>query len=198
MGDETSIRAASDVGDFRRATHATLEAYGTEIFTLLSSMHAISADAEDAFSAFAERLFLTMPRFRWDCSMRTWAYRLGRNASRDVRRASKAGRNQPITDASISALVVRLRTATASYLADEKKHAFARLREELPEDDRELLVLRVNRGMEWLDIARIFVEDDAPGEEPLKREASRLRKRFQLVKDRLRAEGRARGLIEES
>lgn len=194
MSEET-IRKAFEANDMRAATRAALESYGGEIYALLRSMHVVDQDAEDAFSMFAERLFVTMQAFRWGCSMRTWAYRLARNASRDLRRASKAGRNQPLSDASLSALVVQVRTQTASYLADAKKDAFARLRDELPEDDRELLVLRVDRSMEWGDIARVFLEEDSPDDEALKREAARLRKRFQLVKDKLRAEGKARGLI---
>ena len=196
MQDEGAMRAAFDAGDMRSATEAALKAYGPEILSLLRAMHRSSADGDDAFSLFAERLFLTMDRFKWECSMRTWAYVLARRASADIRRSEKARRAAPISDASISALVVRLRTATASWLADEKKEAFAKLRDELPEEDRELLVLRVDREMEWNDLARVFL-DDEPSEVALKREAARLRKRFQLVKERLRSEGRARGLIKD-
>jgi len=190
------MRESWERGDHRAATELALSAYGSEIYTLLLGLNRVRADADDAFSMFAERLFVTMPRFQWLCSMRTWAYKLARNANRDVRRASKADRNRPLSDASVSVLVIRLRTATASYLKDEKKEAFARLRDELPEDDRELLVLRVDRAMEWPDLARVFLEGE-PSEADVLREAARLRKRFQLVKERLRAEGRARGLIKD-
>jgi hypothetical protein len=51
--------------------------------------------------------------------------------------------------------------------------------------------LRIDRDLAWRDIAKILgAEDDA-----LDREAARLRKRFQFVKERLHALGKARGLI---
>ena len=50
--------------------------------------------------------------------------------------------------------------------------------------------------MEWMDLARVFSQTEG-SEDDTKREAARLRKRFQLVKERLRAEGRARGLIKD-
>ena len=195
---EALIREAFDRGDFRAATTRALDLYGGEIYGWLAGMMPSPDDADDAFSVFAERLFVGMDRFRWACSMRTWAYRLAHNARRDVRRASKADRHQPIpTDAAITALVARLRTATATFMRDDKKEAFARLRDELPEDDRELLVLRVDRGLEWIDLARVFLDGETSNDEDLKREAARLRKRFQLVKEKLREEGRSRGLIKD-
>jgi RNA polymerase sigma-70 factor (ECF subfamily) len=52
-------------------------------------------------------------------------------------------------------------------------------------------VLRVDRDLEWRDIARVLgVEESA-----IDRETARLRKRFQVVKERLRILGKARGVI---
>jgi RNA polymerase sigma-70 factor (ECF subfamily) len=86
-----------------------------------------------------------------------------------------------------------VRTRTLPHLRSEVKDAFARIREALDPDDRALLVLRVDRAMEWNDIARVL-EPDAE-HEPLTRVAARLRQRFQTVKDDIRARARAAGLI---
>jgi len=50
-----------------------------------------------------------------------------------------------------------------------------------------LLVLRVDKGLAWNDLARVMYAEDGPllDDEGLKREAARLRKRFQHVKERL-------------
>ena len=70
------------------------------------------------------------------------------------------------------------------------------LREQLEPDDQMLLVLRVDRGMEFRDIAVALAEADAPLDaETLEREAARLRKRFERVKERLRELARSEGLI---
>jgi RNA polymerase sigma-70 factor (ECF subfamily) len=59
-----------------------------------------------------------------------------------------------------------------------------------------LLVLRVDRGLAWEDIALTFLDDpEAASEEDKKREAARLRKRFQIVKKRLGERAREVGLL---
>jgi RNA polymerase sigma-70 factor (ECF subfamily) len=66
------------------------------------------------------------------------------------------------------------------------------LRDELPVEDRTLLILRVDRDLAWDEIALAFAENpEAFSDEERKREAARLRKRFQLVKERLVARIRA-------
>jgi RNA polymerase sigma-70 factor (ECF subfamily) len=61
-----------------------------------------------------------------------------------------------------------------------------------------LLVLRVDRNLEWNDLARVLAEGD-DGTAPLAdadvtREAARLRKRFQLLKEKLREMAKREGL----
>ena len=195
---EVSVRAACECQDWDGATTAILRAYGSEIFALLLAMHQSPADAEEAFSLFGERLWSTMRRWERACSARTWAYMLARRASRDVRRAagSRAKRQVALSNDSVVAkLVAQLRTQTLSIYAQDKKDAVALLREELPEEDRMLLVMRVDRELEWQDLARILLDADEPSEEDLRRESARLRKRFQLVKERLLTMGRERGLF---
>jgi len=68
------------------------------------------------------------------------------------------------------------------------KRRLEMLREALDEDDRTLLVLRVDRRMAWRDIARVM--SDVPIEdqlEDLDKLAATLRKRFERVKERLRS-----------
>jgi RNA polymerase sigma-70 factor, ECF subfamily len=196
---EQAIRAAWQSKDFDAATTLALNAYGAEIMGLLVGMHRNRTEAEDAFSLFTERLYTTMGRFELRCSMRTWCYTLARRASSDVRRSEgpRQRRQVPLSQTSfVNELVARVRTQTASMFGQDNRDAIARLRDELPEEDRMLLVLRVDRELEWRDLASIFLsEEDAGGEEHVKREAARLRKRFQLVKERLLATGRERGLL---
>ena len=81
----------------------------------------------------------------------------------------------------------------------ETKTRLQALRDALPEEDRMLLVLRMDRQLAWNELARVLAEAD--GDVPLDdaalaKEAARLRKRFQLVKDRLREQAKKEGLIE--
>ena len=84
-----------------------------------------------------------------------------------------------------------MRTKTRSTLAANRRSTLTKLRDELPIEDRMLLILRVDRKLAWDEIALAFAEDsDAFSDEDRKREAARLRKRFQLVKQRLVARAR--------
>jgi RNA polymerase sigma-70 factor, ECF subfamily len=195
--DEGAVRSAWEGGDMGRAVAETLQLYGAEILGLLLGMHRDRDVAMDVFSGFTERLFTSFDRFEWKCSVRTWSYLLARRASADYRRGERAGRVPLSQAAVVSELVARVRTETLPYLRTEAREEIERLRDELPEDDRMLLVLRVDRGLAWDDLARVFLDGQLPAAAELKRESARLRKRFQLVKDRLLQLGRERGLLED-
>jgi RNA polymerase sigma-70 factor (ECF subfamily) len=190
---ESDIRAAWDRGDFAEATTAALRRYGPEVLGFLVATQRDHDDAEEAFSVFAERLWQNMSKFEWKCSVRTWSYVLARNATADLHRREARHRRSRValSSAPISKIAARVRTETMPGLLVEKRSGLARLRDELSDEDRALLVLRVNRELAWRDIAQVLGADD----DVIDREAARLRKRFQLVKERLRALGKARGLV---
>jgi RNA polymerase sigma-70 factor, ECF subfamily len=71
------------------------------------------------------------------------------------------------------------------HLRTEIKDKVAALREQLDEEDRTILILRVDRKLAWQDIARVLAEEDISGSEATKRSAA-LRKRFERIKERLR------------
>ena len=199
---EADIRRRATEGDFAGAAEAAMRGYGREIYELLAALHRRDDDAAEVFSLFAEGLWRGLPSFAWRSSFRTWAYAVAHKASlrfrRDARR--RAARHLPLPDTgSLSALVAEVRTATRSYLRTERKNRFAELRAALPPDDQALLMLRVDRRLAWTDLARVLHEEEegAPLEgKALEREAARLRKRFQLLKEKLYEMGRREGLVD--
>lgn len=195
---ESSIRASCASGNFVAATTEALRRYGPELLGFLLSFHEDYDVAGDAFAVFCERLWQTLPEFEWRCSLRTWCYRLARSVAIDLQRGeARHGRQVGLSSApEVLALAERTRTETLSFLRTEKRTALERLRDELPEEDRTLLVLRVDRELEWREIALVLAGAPRETDEAsLVREAARLRKRFQLVKDRLRSLARERGLL---
>ena len=125
-----------------------------------------------------------MPQFRWTSSFRTWAYAIARNLARDSHRRRKRAKEVALDEApEIAQHAIAVRTTTMMYMRTETKKRFDELRAALDEDDRTLLVLRVDRRMPWRDIARVMAEDG----DDLDRLSASLRKRFERVKERLRA-----------
>jgi RNA polymerase sigma-70 factor (ECF subfamily) len=198
---EAAMRRLFDSGDRDAAATEAIRTYGPEIAGLLLSLLRDEQLAADAFSTFAEQLWRSLAAFEWRCSMRTWAYVLARRAAHDARRMQRrhAGRAVSLSDASeVARLAARVRTETFAALRSEVKSELAKLRETLSEADQLLLVLRVDRGLEWHELALVFIESGDDTSAPaVKRESARLRKRFQLVKDRLRTLARERGLLRE-
>jgi len=104
-------------------------------------------------------------------------------------------RNLPLSQISeVTAVVARVRTNTVDYLRSEVKTGLRALRDELPEDDRTLLVLRIDKGMGWREIAAAMSDGDLADDE-VARETARLRKRYQLATERLRTLAHERGLL---
>jgi len=195
--DEQALRVAWDVSDFQIVAKLALERYGPEILGILVAHLRSTSDAGEVFSLFAEDLWRGLPGFQWRCSLRAWAHRIARNAA--VRWATagdrRPERNLPIESPSVLELAEQVRSSTLVYMRSDVKSEVRRLREELPEIDQMLLILRIDKAMEWPEIAAALADDDLVGDD-LKREAARLRKRFQLATDKLREMARDRGLLE--
>jgi RNA polymerase sigma-70 factor, ECF subfamily len=198
-GLEQRIRALCETGDKKRAATLLLEGYGREVFGFLVARLRDREAASDVFSQFTEDLWRGLEGFRWQCSARVWSYTLARHAASryidDVRR--RRGRNVPLSRAGpLSEIAERIRTGTRAGAQTEARSRIAQLRESLPVDDQTLLILRVNRKLGWREIAQIMLRDgESPDDEALAKEAARLRKRYQLAKDKLRQMAVEQGLV---
>jgi len=198
---ERELQRRFSSGDRKGAATGTIEAYGPEIYGFLVAVHRDEVDAEEVFSLFGEALWQGLQRFEGHASFRTFAYAVARNVSLRFRRdaARKRRREGAFDSSAISEIVERVRSRTAAYLRTATRSRLVALRASLPLEDQELLMLRVDRRLPWEELAVVLRgEDDAPlGAEEKRREGARLRKRFQIVKDRLREMARREGLLGE-
>jgi len=196
---ELRIHALCKAGDKKGAATLLLEGYGRELFGFLIA-HLRDRDAAgDVFAQFAEDLWRGLDGFRWQCSARVWSYTLTRHAAsryiHDVRR--RRARNVPLSRAGpLSEIAEKIRTTTRVGARTEARSQIAQLREELPAEEQTLLILRVNRKLGWKEIAHVMLGDDVAEDDALEKEAARLRKRYQLAKDKLRRMAVERGLVE--
>lgn len=196
---EREVRRRFDMGDLDGAATVAIRGYGPELFGFLMAFHRDETTAAEVFSEATERLWRGLPEFGWRSSFRTWAYAVTRRAAlnhqRDARR--RARRQQPLpAGSSLSALAQEVRSATLTHLRTEAKTKAAQLRESLPREDQELLVLRLDKKLAWRDLAQILHEADDPLDAAeLEREAARLRKRFQSAKRKLLTLARREGLL---
>lgn len=189
---EVPIKAACDRGDYDAAISAALGLYSDELFGFLVGLARDQAQAEDAFSAACERMWRFLPKFRWDSTLRVWAYRIARNEFlRGTREVTRARKGVPLSQVpSIQQAIDRARTTTPPHERTEVKDRFATLRAELDPEDLMLLGLRIEQQMAWADIAKVLAAAEDRTDEPDTREIATLRKRFNRLKDRLRERAR--------
>jgi RNA polymerase sigma-70 factor, ECF subfamily len=191
---EEHIGRLREAADLHGAATKAIEGYGPELFGFLVILLRDEDDASEVFSQTCEDLWVGLGRFEGRCSMRTWIYALARHAAARFRRSPHRRRARHVTPAGLSEIADRVRTQTQHYLRTDVKNQFAAIRDSLDDDDRALLVLRVDRKMSWNDVARVLAPDGCEGA-ALRRESSRLRKQFQVVKSDIRARARAAGLL---
>lgn len=196
---DDGVRALLAEGRVADAASGLMRTYGGEVYSFLAALHRSEDDASEVFSMVAEGVLRGLPTFAWQCSTRTWVYAIARRSSlrfrRDARR--REARVRLVEGGSVFSNVVdEVRTRTQAFLRTERRTRLEALRGELPEDDQELLLLRVGRQLAWDEIARVLGGGEGElSEAEMKREAARLRKRFQLVKAQLRALAEREGLV---
>jgi RNA polymerase sigma-70 factor (ECF subfamily) len=171
-----------------------LEAYSDGLYGYLIGLMNNPMDAAEVFSQAIEDFWRGLPGFRGDARVQTWFYKLGQNAACRFRR-SPWNRGDRTGDSKLEHLVATAYSYTEPWRNTEVKDRVRTLRDALEQDDRALLILRVDRGLGWKDVALIMLEHDSPTAAEVDREAARLRKRFEHVKKELRARAVTAGLV---
>jgi RNA polymerase sigma-70 factor (ECF subfamily) len=196
---EVQIRAFCDANDLGAAATLVMESYGPEILRFLLSRLRDQDAASEVFSSFSEDLWRGIGGFRWQCSARVWSYTIARHAaSRYIAELQRRrGREEPLPRSSgLLEIAQKVRTETLAMERTEVKTRVDALREQLPLDDQTLLILRVSRKLSWKEIARVMLDEESITDESIDKEVIRLRKRFQVVKEKLRKMAAEEGLVE--
>ncbi|MBX3159558.1 MAG: sigma-70 family RNA polymerase sigma factor [Deltaproteobacteria bacterium] len=186
---EAELARRFAAGDLDGVMAMAVEGYGAELFGFLVGLTRDPIAADDVFSATCERIWRGLPKFRWDSTLRVWAYAIARNEFlRSTRTTARQKREVPVSQiASIQQAIDRVRSTTPVHERTAVKDRFAKLREQLAPEDHMLLGLRIDRKMAWNDIVRVLAEADGEAAAvDVTREAAALRKRFERLKTKLR------------
>ncbi|BDG01232.1 RNA polymerase sigma factor [Anaeromyxobacter oryzae] len=179
MTPDDRIHALLATGDLRGAATEAIRGYHGEILRFLRASLRNDADAEEAFSVFAEHLWRSIGTYQGRASFRTWALRIAANAALNVRSEAWRRRGRAFETGEASALAASLSTGSGVRV-EQQRSALDRLREALSLEDQILLVLRVDQGLSWADVAEVLSLDQGG---PVT--AATLTKRFERLKERL-------------
>ena len=187
---EPRILALLDAGDVSGAATEALRGLGPQVLGYLTAVLRDDDDAHDVFSQFAEDLWRGLPGFRRECAVRTWAFRLAWHAAARHARDPYRRRHRPILSTEASKIAAEVRSTMSTYAPGGRADKLSKLRETLDPEEQTLLILRVDKGMPWEDVAEVMRAD---GETP---SPAALRKRFERLKDKLGRLAREQGLLE--
>jgi RNA polymerase sigma-70 factor (ECF subfamily) len=177
---EEAVGRHLDKGELSEAATAAIRGYGPEILGYLAAILRDDDAAAESFSRFAEDLWKGLPGFKRKASMRTWAYRVAWNAAQDTIADAFRRRGRRLDTSEMSQLAVSVRSSSAEFLADAAKARLQALRANLQPDEQTLLVLRLNRGLAWSEVAEVL----STAEEQL--DPAAVRKRYERLKEKLR------------
>lgn len=172
---EETIARALDAGDVNAVATHVVRGYGPQILGYLTAVLRDEDRAAEAFSMFSEDLWRGLPGFERKSSLRTWAYKIAWHAALRVANDPARKRGVPLGTSMASALAEEVRSATAPHLRTDVKTEVQRLRESLSAEEQTLLILRVDRNLEWRDVSQVLDADEAT-----------LRKRFERLKEKLK------------
>jgi RNA polymerase sigma-70 factor (ECF subfamily) len=177
-------------GDLHGAAEAVIRDYGPQILGYLVSVLRNDGDAADVFSQFTEDLWRGLPGFRGECPLRVWAYRLAWHAAARHLRDPYRARGRRLETTELSRVADEVRSSVLLGRGEARRRGIDRLREKLAPDEQSLLVLRLDRGLSWREVATVLAQDGEDVDEAV------LRKRFERLKDRLARMAHDEGLLE--
>jgi len=181
---EETVRRLVAEGAHDQAATILIRGYGRRILGYLRGVLRDEALAGDAFSQFGENVWRGIANFRGDASALSWAYTVAWSAVCRVVDSGYQRRRGRLETTHAERLVEEIQSSTRPYQRTEIKDAVTQLRERLAADEQTLLFLRVDQDLPWGEVAKVMNADPAT-----------LRKRFERVKDKLRAFAEEAGLL---
>jgi len=172
-------------GRQREATDLMLTRLSPELRPFLHRLLGDASLVDEALGNTCEHLWRRLSQFRWEYSLRSWSFIFARReASRFRAAGSQMGAPPTMLSPAHGETVYVTPNAEGSTSTENQLDL---LRASISDDDRDLLVLRVERGLSWREVAAAFLEDDDPSAESILRESARLRQRYRAIRVRLAA-----------
>jgi RNA polymerase sigma-70 factor (ECF subfamily) len=175
------VAEALRTGDPRRAATEAIRGYGPEILGYLTALLRDQDAAWEVFSAFSERLWRGIDRFRGEASIKTWAYKIAWNAAQSFLDKARRKQERPFLSGELSQIAegvrATFRSSTSSFR--ELDDLVSRVRRELAPDEQTLLILRIDRDLSWKEVAAIMAEEGEPVD------PATLRKRYERLRQRI-------------
>lgn len=173
-GIEEKLNELCRSGDRAEAVQQVLLGYGPQLRGYLRGTLSSPEEGDDVFQEVSVAIWEGLPAFRFQCSLRTWCYAIAHNlVSKRLTRYSRrhgmrldTGKQEALPAASLTSLLEHQERIAIAAVAIAQ----------LSPKEREVLILRSERGLSFDEIGLIFGLSEANA-----------RKRYQRAKDRLKS-----------
>jgi RNA polymerase sigma-70 factor, ECF subfamily len=180
---EARVRALLERGERDEAATLAIECLRPEALGYLRSLLE-EDDANDALSLWSEAVWHDLPSFRWESSLRAWAIGVARHSASRILRKPHRSREQHLSSSAASWLAASLGTSRVN--SAQQHQQLALLRASLDQEEQELLTLRIDRRLEWEEVAYILQSSSVA-----------LRKRMERLTKKLTQLARELGLLDD-
>ncbi len=181
-----ALRALAS-GDESGAAEAALRDQGPAVLRYLRSLLRDPDEADDAFSMFSEQIWKRIGTFRGPGGFEVWLFRIAFREALRLREEGWRRKRRPLPTTEAGRIAAEIRRTT-SISRDRRLEALERLRASLSLEDQHLLVLRVDHGLAFREIAATLGTGEGLDE-------ATVRKRFERAKARLARLARSEGLL---
>jgi RNA polymerase sigma-70 factor (ECF subfamily) len=185
-GLDDRVRALIARGQHDEAARIALESLGPQVLGYLRAILG-DDDGDDAFSLFEVNLWRRIETWRGEGTLRAWAYRIAWNAARRIHRDAYRQRRRTLPTSAASRLAASIASASGD-VRGSRRDRLSRLRAALSPAEQSLLVLHVDRGLGWAEVAAILAKGTPA-------DAVRLRKRYQRLRAKLVTLAQEQGLV---
>ncbi len=155
------------------AAEQIIRGYGPEILAYLANIMNDREGAKEAYSQFAEDMLKGLSTFEPRAMVRTWAYCIARHACARHYRDPYRRLGDRLSTGAQGLLRATSEKFFMNHVDPDEK--VARIRTQLSAEDREILTLHIDRGLNWSEIAKVVGITHAAA-----------RQRFHRVKEKIR------------
>lgn len=183
MPSEKALVQQAKAGD-RDAFAALVTAYESKIYNLALRYLGNREDAMDASQEVFLRVFRFLPGFQEESGFSTWIYRIGVNVCKDMLTKRSRRNEQSIEmpdeeEESRTAEIADRRYDPEQLMEGQELRAvLADTIAELPEQQREMIVLRDIQGLSYEEIAQVLSLESGTVKSRLSRARENLRKKL--------------------
>lgn len=188
---DEQVRELLEDGDEAGAVTAIVGALGPRMLGFLNGVLLDRDAADEVWAVACEQVWAAIEGFERRASIETWVYTIVRRALAGYLRAPHRRRERLV--GTLEPREER-RSPTPRWRSTSMRDAARALREQLAPEERELLILRVDRRMSFRTLAEMEL-GGATDEAALRRREVALRKRFERTKDKLGELAKKAGLI---